>query len=123
MSRRHKLLRAVAVTDTTFERTTLDGQAVWVGKCIHCNAKLVLTDDGRPLGEATLEHIFPQTQGGTDDVDNLAIACARCNREKGARHDARKKGERLDHVVTLLRARRAERWRDPPEAIEIVDDD
>jgi 5-methylcytosine-specific restriction endonuclease McrA len=112
VSRRHLLLLAAAVTDSTFERATLDGRAVWVGKCIHCNSKLVIADDGRALGEATLEHVWPETQGGTNDVPNLAVACARCNREKGSRHDHRG-GPRLEEVVALLRARRAERWRDP----------
>lgn len=112
MSRRHLLLLAAAVTDKTFEKSTLDGRTVWVGKCIHCNTRLVLAEDGRSLGEATLEHVWPETQGGTNAVDNLAVACARCNREKGSRHD-HKKGEKLDAVVALLRERRMERWRDP----------
>ncbi len=103
---------AAAVTDRTFERTRLDERTAWVGKCIHCNSKLVVADDGRSLGEATLEHIIPQAQGGTNDVKNLAVACARCNREKGQRHD-HKRGGRLDEIVALLQARRAERWRDP----------
>ncbi len=112
MSRRHALLLAAAVTDSTFERAILDGRTVWVGKCIHCRSRLVVADDGRALGEATLEHVWPQAQGGTDDVDNLAVACARCNREKGTRHD-HQRGQRLDEVVALLRARRRERYRDP----------
>ena len=112
MSRRHHLLLAAAVTDATFERQMLDGKRVWIGKCIHCNSKLVVADDGRSLGEATLEHVWPQTQGGTDEVTNLAVACARCNREKGTRHDHRG-GARLEEVVALLQARRLERWRDP----------
>lgn len=112
MSRKHLLLLAAAVTDATFEKTTLDGQLVWVGKCIHCGRKLVVRDDGRAMGEATLEHVWPETQGGTDAVDNLAVACAGCNREKGSRHD-HKGGQRLDEIVAKLRERRAERWRDP----------
>lgn len=112
MSRKHLLLLAAAVTDSTFERTTLDGKTVWVGKCIHCNSKLVVADDGKSLGEATLEHVWPETQGGTNDVVNLAVACARCNREKGSRHDHRG-GQRLDEIVAVLRARRTDRWRDP----------
>ena len=112
MSRKHLLMLAAAVTDATFERTMLDATPVWVGKCIHCNSKLVVSDSGRPLGEATLEHIWPQTQGGTNEVVNLALACARCNREKGRRHDP-KGGARFEEVVALLRARRQERWRDP----------
>ena len=109
---RHLHLLAAAVTDRTFERTRLDDRIVWVGKCIHCNSKLVVADDGRSLGEATLEHIIPQAQGGTNDVSNIAVACARCNREKGTRHD-HKRGGRLDEIVASLQARRTERWRDP----------
>lgn len=114
MSRRHLLLLAAAVTDNTFEKTTLDGKTVWVGKCIHCNSKLVVDDHGRAMGEATLEHVWPETQGGTNDVQNLAVACARCNREKGSRHD-HKGGPRLDEIVAVLKARRAERWRNPDD--------
>ncbi len=45
-------------------------------------------------------------------MKNLAVACARCNREKGKRHD-HERGERLDDVVATLQKRRAERWREP----------
>lgn len=111
MSRR-LLLLAAAVTDATFQRVVLDGTPVWVGKCLHCGKKLVVGDDGRAVSEATLEHVWPETQGGTNELTNLAVACAGCNREKGARHDHRG-GPRLDEVVAVLRARRLERWRDP----------
>lgn len=113
MSRRHLLLLAAAVTDDTFARGTLDGQAVWIGKCLHCNCKLVVRDDGMAMGEATLEHLWPQAQGGTNEIENLAVACARCNREKGRRHDHGKGAHRLEEVVATLRARRQERWREP----------
>jgi 5-methylcytosine-specific restriction endonuclease McrA len=109
---RHLHLLAAAVTDMTFERTRLDERAVWVGKCIHCNSKLVVADDGRSLGEATLEHIVPQARGGTDDVRNLAVACGRCNREKGKRHD-HKRGVPAVSRPRPRTARRAERWREP----------
>jgi 5-methylcytosine-specific restriction endonuclease McrA len=114
VSRRHLLLLAAAVTDATFARIALDGQRVWVGKCLHCGKKLVVRDDGRPISEATLEHVWPEAQGGSDALDNLAVACAGCNREKGARHDHRG-GPRLEEVVAVLRARRRERWRDPAD--------
>lgn len=112
MSRRHLLLLAAAVTDSTFERITIDGQRAWIGKCLHCGSKLVVRDDGRAMGDATLEHIWPQTRGGGNDLHNIAVACARCNREKGKRHD-HKKGENLDDIVVTLKARREQRWRDP----------
>jgi 5-methylcytosine-specific restriction endonuclease McrA len=34
---------------------------------------------------ATLEHIVPQSQGGTNDMENLVIACFQCNASKHAR--------------------------------------
>lgn len=112
MARRHLLLLAAAVTDRTFERVTLDGAVVWVGKCIHCNTKLTVGPDGRARGAATLEHIWPTAQGGGDDLENLAVACAACNREKGTRHDHHATARGRD-VSDALRARRLERWRDP----------
>lgn len=33
----------------------------------------------------TIDHIVPLTQGGTDEVDNLALACFHCNRRKSDR--------------------------------------
>jgi 5-methylcytosine-specific restriction endonuclease McrA len=111
---RRLLLLAAAVTDKTFQRTVLDGKPAWVGKCLHCGKKLVVADDGRAISEATLEHVWPETQGGSNDIENLAVACAGCNREKGARHDHRG-GPRLDEIVAVLRARRRERWRDPAD--------
>lgn len=39
---------------------------------------------GRDTNEVKLEvdHIFPHSQGGTDDIDNLATLCRDCNRGK-----------------------------------------
>lgn len=32
--------------------------------------------------EFTMEHIIPLTKRGTNDIDNLALACFHCNRQK-----------------------------------------
>lgn len=39
---------------------------------------------GRPLSfdEATLEHIRPRSEGGSNKVRNLAISCSSCNEER-----------------------------------------
>lgn len=31
----------------------------------------------------SLEHIVPRSEGGTDDIENLAMACVRCNNKRG----------------------------------------
>lgn len=36
-----------------------------------------------------VDHIIPLAQGGTNDLSNLPTLCAKCNREKSAKIDAR----------------------------------
>jgi 5-methylcytosine-specific restriction endonuclease McrA len=88
--------------------------AAWVGKCIHCNSKLFVTDNGST--DATVEHIKPLCDDGDPtDPRNLALACRRCNNEKGVRHDMHAgKGGRADEVIAQLQAKREERWRSAP---------
>ena len=37
-----------------------------------------------PLARLQIEHIIPRKHGGSDDVDNLAIACIDCNLGKSS---------------------------------------
>ena len=109
--KRHLLLR-VAESDRTFEPKELRGERILEGKCIHCQRKLALYLDGTPVNDATLEHIVPKHHGGTDDLENLALACARCNSEKGLRHDHKSKDDpKLNEVIARLQARRRTRLR------------
>lgn len=115
-SKRRRILDIVA-TDATFERTESRGREVWLGKCLHCNAHLLIELSGEPISRATIEHIIPQAHGGTDALENLGLACARCNQGKGKRHDPHyPRDARAQELVTRLQARRRERWRDPEEA-------
>lgn len=110
--RKQRLLLQVAATDRTFDRKLRNGEEVLEGKCLHCQRKLQLTADGTPLNGATLEHIVPKNHGGTDDLENLAIACARCNSEKGLRHDHKRSDDpRAREVIERLKARRLKRFR------------
>ncbi|UCH28291.1 MAG: HNH endonuclease [Myxococcales bacterium] len=110
--RKQRLLLEVAATDSTFELKERDGEQVLQGKCIHCQRKLALRTDGTPINGATIEHIVPKNHGGTDDLENLAIACARCNSEKGLRHDHKQPDDpKLLEVVERLRERRRKRYR------------
>lgn len=117
LAKRRRIL-AIVWTDATFERAEQRGQDVWLGRCIHCGAPLVVRADGEPISRATIEHLVPRAHGGTDALDNLALACARCNHGKGVRHDPRYASDpRARELVARLVARRRERWRDPPEGL------
>lgn len=47
-------------------------------RCVLCGIK----SDKRPLD---IDHIIPRSKGGTDDISNLQVLCAKCNRSKGNR--------------------------------------
>jgi 5-methylcytosine-specific restriction endonuclease McrA len=51
-------------------------------RCCYCGVRVVI---GEPLDPrlATLEHIVPKCFGGNDHPDNLAMACACCNNNRG----------------------------------------
>jgi 5-methylcytosine-specific restriction endonuclease McrA len=42
------------------------------GKCFYCDAVL-------DINEATLDHVVPQSKGGTGDLDNLVVCCKYAN--------------------------------------------
>ncbi|MEZ4408836.1 MAG: hypothetical protein R3A52_20535, partial [Polyangiales bacterium] len=55
-----------------------------------------------------------------DALDNLALACGRCNGAKGVRHDHKPRGDPdLEAMIERLRARKAERLREPPAWIAL----
>ena len=47
--------------------------------CEYCR----LHQDDSPLAALHVEHIIPKIHGGSDDVENLALACIDCNLHKG----------------------------------------
>jgi 5-methylcytosine-specific restriction endonuclease McrA len=48
-------------------------------RCEYCQ----LEQNDSPLAALHIEHIIPKAHGGTDDPDNLALACIDCNLHKG----------------------------------------
>jgi 5-methylcytosine-specific restriction endonuclease McrA len=107
--KRLDLVLAVVASDSTFE-LSID-KSSWIGKCLHCNRKLDVALNGSTL--ATLEHIMPLTAGGSAEaIENLALACASCNNEKGIHHDQHVgKGGRADEVIKALLEKRLTRFR------------
>jgi 5-methylcytosine-specific restriction endonuclease McrA len=111
---RHRQLLHLVATDSTFERRIIRGETLWVGRCIFCQRALTLSESGEPRSTLSIEHIIPRHHGGTDELENLALACKGCNNEKGMRHDLRdKRDPRLAEIIATLQARRRTRWRDP----------
>jgi 5-methylcytosine-specific restriction endonuclease McrA len=58
----------------------------------HVVRRAVLRRDGsvcRYCGSETdkpdVDHVIPRYEGGTNEIDNLVVACATCNRSKGKR--------------------------------------
>lgn len=43
--------------------------------CFYCGKKLTLSS-------STLDHCIPKSKGGSDDFDNLVLACKKCNQDK-----------------------------------------
>lgn len=123
--RLQSLLLAAARTDALAHG---DG-AGWQTRCLHCRSTVGLTADGKPWPGTTLEHIVPRswfgkrqaaaliTQvGAADDPRNLALACARCNHQKGRGPDAEgPAGPRAYAIIARLLAARLARWREPPD--------
>jgi 5-methylcytosine-specific restriction endonuclease McrA len=100
---------------------------VWETRCLHCRSRLQLRSDGEALGHSTLEHVIPQAWfseraaknlcahvgNDADDPRNLALACTRCNHDKGKSHDARGPSDaRAMEVITALLQKRMARWRE-----------
>lgn len=50
------------------------------GKCYYCP---VLFKNATGYENVTLDHKLPSSRGGTDGKSNLALACQKCNSEKG----------------------------------------
>lgn len=44
--------------------------------CVRCGKKL-------RKGDADIDHIIPQSRGGSDGINNLQCMCKHCNRSKG----------------------------------------
>ena len=56
-----------------------------------------------------VEHIIPIAEGGTNDEDNLWLACSLCNRHKGAQTSAL---DPVTNLLVLLSNPRKDNWED-----------
>lgn len=68
------------VTHWVWVRTRLAESQNW--RCCWCGRHTSIKRGRRD--SATVEHVLPKSQGGTDDWENLAMGCARCNSSRGS---------------------------------------
>lgn len=62
-----------------FGSPSLSGHVRWT-RCYYCNEYI-------KVARATMAHIIAECQGGTDSLDNLALACDLCNQEDSKRYN------------------------------------
>jgi len=71
------------------------------GACVRCG-------DGPPTAELHVDHIYPWSKGGPNELGNLQLLCRRCNLSKGAKVEDRMSLETFQEPVSAL-ARALER--------------
>lgn len=71
-------------------------------RCEYCRAPEVVFNIGFEV-----EHVAPSARGGTDEPDNLALACRACNLRKG---DTTTAPDEISGGVVPLFNPRTERW-------------
>ncbi|MEE8305286.1 MAG: HNH endonuclease [Candidatus Tectomicrobia bacterium] len=70
--------------------------------CEYCHA-----DERWQFVRFTIDHVLPQSAGGSDDTDNLALACRNCHERRGNRLEGR--DPETGEVVPLFNPRH-DRW-------------
>ena len=81
---------------------------VWqraAGRCEYCR----LAQSETPFRTFHIDHIIPRKHGGSDDADNLALACDRCSLHKGS--NLAGVDDQTDQVASLFHPR-TEVWED-----------
>lgn len=53
------------------------------GCCTYCGSTVHNHKHGDWATKAAVEHIMPRSRGGSDELDNLTLACNLCNSRKG----------------------------------------
>lgn len=129
----NRTLRALLLSAVETDRQAERVDGVWRTRCLHCRAALHLAESGEPLDGGSLEHVVPRSWfekraaaeliaglTGPNDPRNLALACRRCNHQKGSGPDAQGPTHpRAREIAETLRARRLERYCSAGAAAEV----
>lgn len=75
-------------------------------RCCYCGSKTwhpFYGETGSKRLLATLEHVVPRSMGGTDSMNNLTMACSRCNSTRGDCFEAEVFYEMIKNGANLRR--------------------
>lgn len=72
-----------------FKRPLIQALGIIHGdQCYYCRIPVWMDvagpDDPHWQRSATIDHVVPLAEGGTNDLDNLVLACKWCNNHKGS---------------------------------------
>jgi len=67
------------VATRVYQRTMIAESQNW--RCCWCGQHM--SEQPNKHNSVTREHIVPKSQGGSEDRDNIAAACNRCNSQRG----------------------------------------
>lgn len=108
LERDAQTVRQIIATDATFERSSWRGQPVWAGRCLQCDALLLIGLDGEPVSAQQI--VWMEGDGETEvPLSGKGLVCMRC----GARAQSleARGDERLSGMLARMKERRKERWR------------
>lgn len=91
-------MEAVFCKPTTYMTYSKENRPAFIG----AGWKWWILPEG--MGEPTLDHKIPVSQGGTHDLDNLVLCCKSCNCRRHTRHSH----EEFYKMTAPLRAAHAE---------------
>lgn len=63
--------------------------------CHYCQKEFTADD-------LTIEHIIPRSQGGTNDIENVTLACLPCNQEKGRETFLQRRNETMNNYIFAI---------------------
>ena len=63
---------------THLRRRVVERDGLW---CVYCGVNL-------ENGEVHLDHVVPESRGGSTTYDNLQVTCRKCNLAKGTLHES-----------------------------------
>jgi hypothetical protein len=107
-----ELVLQIVATDRTFALSAWQGKPAWAGRCLQCEALLLVGCDGAPISSAQIVQLAagqPDDEPASD-VSEQGLVCLHCVFLDRKREQA--SDPRLSETLEQLRARRRERWRD-----------